>query len=247
MSPAWILSCLLLPCLLAGPQLHSRHTRQVSGPAVREVAENVFSFTSSGLYISMFIITEEGVMVIDPDSVGHSTAMLEAIRRETSAPIRFLFYSHNHYDHSKGGQVWKDEGATIVSHLEAYEFIRSNPSPDLLLPDLTWSGHTFDVRLGGLTLQLFYFGLSHGLGMTAFLIPNLRLGFIADTVSPGRVPFQYFPDFNIPGLERTLHKYLELDVEKIVFSHNANTDPLEPGSKADIQFVLDYIKVERTR
>ena len=37
--------------------------REERGPASREVAHNVFSFTSTGLYISLFIITEDGVMV----------------------------------------------------------------------------------------------------------------------------------------------------------------------------------------
>ena len=243
-----IISALLISSQVCSHHLTSltsitRHRREDSGPASKEVAHNVFSFTSTGFYISMFIITEDGVMVIDPDNVGHSRAMLAAIREKTRAPIRYLFYSHNHYDHSKGGEVWKEEGATIVSHIEAYEFIRANPSPDLVVPDMTWSGDSWDVSLGGLTLQLFYFGLSHGLGMTSFLLPQHRLGFIADTVSPGRVPFQYFPDFNIPGLERTLEKYLELEVDQIVFSHSAKSDPLEPGSKEDLQFVLEYIKV----
>ena len=60
------------------------------------------------------------------------------MREQTRAPIRYLFYSHNHYDHCKGGAVWKEEGATILAHIEAYEFIRANPSPDLVVPDLTW-------------------------------------------------------------------------------------------------------------
>ena len=238
----WLLTTFLVSSLVSSHHL-TRHRREDTGPASREVAHNVFSFTSTGLYISMFIITEDGVMVIDPDNVGHSRAMLAAIREKTRAPIRYLIYSHNHWDHSKGGEVWKAEGATVVSHIEAYEFIRANPSPGLVVPDLTWSGDRWDLRLGGLTLQLFYFGLSHGLGMTSFLLPQHRLGFIADTVTPGRLPFQYFPDFNIPGLERTLENYLELEVDQIVFSHSANTDPLEPGSKADLQFVLDYIQV----
>ena len=49
--------------------------------------------------------TEDGVMVIDPMSVQHAQLMLAEIRKVTAAPIRYLFYSHNHYDHAKGGQV----------------------------------------------------------------------------------------------------------------------------------------------
>ena len=37
-------------------------------------------------------------------------AMLAEIRNITQAPIRYLFLSHNHYDHIKGAQVFRDEG-----------------------------------------------------------------------------------------------------------------------------------------
>ena len=49
-------------------------------PESREVAENVYSFTSSGFIISLFMVTNEGVMVIDPFTEKHSKLMLEAIR-----------------------------------------------------------------------------------------------------------------------------------------------------------------------
>ena len=38
------------------------------------------------------------------------------------------------------GQVFKDEGAEIVAHVEAYEYIKENPSADLVLPDTKWTG-----------------------------------------------------------------------------------------------------------
>ena len=55
--------------------------------------------------------------------------------------------------------------------------------------------------------------------------------------------FTFLPDFNIPGLEKSLNRYLEFDIEKIVFSHSNNADPMLPGSQEDLQFTLDYIQV----
>ena len=43
----------------------------------------VFAFTVNGAYISMYVITSEGVMVIDPMSKEHSEAMLAEIRTKT--------------------------------------------------------------------------------------------------------------------------------------------------------------------
>ncbi len=35
-------------------------------PASKEVAAGVYSFSNDGFYMSMFVVTSEGVMVVDP-------------------------------------------------------------------------------------------------------------------------------------------------------------------------------------
>jgi glyoxylase-like metal-dependent hydrolase (beta-lactamase superfamily II) len=52
----------------------------------------------------MFVITEEGVIVVEPISTQHSKGLFTAIRNVTEKPVRYLLHSHNHWDHSKGGQ-----------------------------------------------------------------------------------------------------------------------------------------------
>ena len=156
---------------------------QAAKPRSKEVAPGVFSFTSSGFIISLFIVTEKGVMVIDPMKVEHAKAMLEEIRRISKAPIKFLFYSHDHWDHTIGGQVFKDEGATIVSHIDAYDWIKANPTKDLLLPDETWVGRRSSYTLGHVTLDLHHEGLSHGSGMTTFVLPKQKVNWNSNVIS----------------------------------------------------------------
>ena len=172
---------LLLACNVSGHSLVKRQEGDGGGrvPESREVAPNVYSFTSDGFVISMFMITSEGVMVIDPMNVDHSEKMLAEIREITDAPIRYLFYSHNHWDHTKGGKVFKDEGATIISHIDAQEFIKANPSADLLVPDKNWVGERYDVSLGGMNLELHYLGLNHGNGMTVFILTNEKVKYLS--------------------------------------------------------------------
>jgi len=211
-------------------------------PASKQVADGVYSFSNDGFYMSMFVVTSEGVMVVDPMNRNQATAMLAEIRNITQAPIRYLFLSHNHYDHIKGAQVFKDEGASVISHIEAYQYIEANPTTDVILPDQTWSGGRRDFTLGGVTMELHYLGLSHGLGMTSFLLQPQKVGYIADNSVPNGLPFVFLPDYNIKGLENTLRTYMSYDVEQIIFSHSNLEDPLTPGSKDNLQFWLDYIK-----
>ena len=170
---------LLLICNVCGHSLVKRQEGDIGRvPESREVAPNVYSFTADGFSISMFMITSEGVMVIDPMNVYQSETMLAEIRKITDAPIKYLFYSHNHWDHTKGGKVFKDEGATIISHIDAQEFIKANPSEDLLVPDKNWVGERYDVSLGGMNLELHYLGLNHGNGMTVFVLTNEKVKYV---------------------------------------------------------------------
>jgi glyoxylase-like metal-dependent hydrolase (beta-lactamase superfamily II) len=36
-------------------------------------------------------------------------------------PIKYMIYSHHHYDHIAGGKPFKDAGATFVAHKRAQE------------------------------------------------------------------------------------------------------------------------------
>ena len=71
----------------------------------------------------------------------------------------------------------------------------------------------------------------------------LKVGYIADLATPNQAMFFYLPDFNIPGLLRSLEEYTKYDVDKIVFSHSANPDILAPGTKEVHRFYIQYIKV----
>ena len=57
--------------------------------------------------------------------------------------------------------------------------------------------------------------------------------------------FTFLPDFNIPGMLKTLEEYTQYPVDKIVFSHSGNPDPLEPGTQENVKFVIQYVKVNK--
>ena len=208
-----------------------------------EVADNVYSYGNPAMaYFSMFVVTDNGVMAIEPVNTSHSQGLLQAIQSVTDQPIRYLLHSHNHWDHSAWGQVFKDAGATIIAHVEAYEWMRANPHPDMALPDESWGGPRSDIVLGGTTLELHYFGMSHGLGMTVFLLPEEKIVYIADIVTPQRLLFTIVPDFNIKEWERALRQIEMMDFDKAIFSHNNNSTPLQGGTKQDVTETLQFIR-----
>lgn len=188
------------------------------------VAPGLYSF-GAGMAFNAFMITDDGVIVIDSFDKDFAKASLEAVRKLTDKPIRYLIYSHNHYDHISGAEVFKAEGATILSHDATASWLKSHPSPDVVMPDQMWSGAKSELRLGKSRINLLYFGANHGEGMTVFQFPNERAIYTVDLVVPERVAFTYMPDFSPREWERTLAEMNKLDFDQVMYAHNAPVGP----------------------
>src|SRR3712207_9445456 len=66
---------------------------------------------------------------------------VDEIKKITQAPIRYLIYSHHHFDHIAGGKPFKDAGATIIAHKRAKERLAALQDPATVLPDETVDEH----------------------------------------------------------------------------------------------------------
>ena len=197
---------------------------------VWQATDGVYKYGPGDYYYSMFVVTDEGVIAIEPVSIEHSRGLLNAIGRVTDKPVRYLLHSHNHWDHSKGGQVFRDAGAKIMAHVEAYEWMKANPHPDLALPDETWAGNRKDIVLGGKTIELHYVGRGHGFGMTVFLLPKEKIAYIADIVTPNRVLYTIVPDFHFKEWTQALAEIEKMDFQTAVYAHSHAKEPFAPKS-----------------
>src|SRR5262249_46496547 len=80
-----------------------------------EGTDNVYAFRY-GNHQSMFVVTSAGVIATDPIGYGRPQAVVtyvDEIKKVSSQPIKYLIYSHHHFDHIAGGKPFKDAGATI--------------------------------------------------------------------------------------------------------------------------------------
>src|SRR4051812_28032964 len=124
-----------------------------------EGTENVYIFRNGGAQ-SMFIVTNDGVIATDPISYGKPTGgqtYLDEIKKVTNQPIKYLIYSHHHFDHIAGGKPFKEAGATITAHRRAQDRLEKIKAPHTPLPDETLDTSR-TIELGGTTLELHYLG-----------------------------------------------------------------------------------------
>jgi glyoxylase-like metal-dependent hydrolase (beta-lactamase superfamily II) len=175
-----------------------------------EGTENVYVFRYQN-HQSMFVVTPAGVIVTDPISYGRpqaAKAYLDEIRKITQAPIKYLIYSHHHYDHIAGGKIFKDAGAIVIAHRRAKERLAVLKYPDVVMPDQVVDGKR-TIKLGGTTLELIFTGRNHSDSSLVMLLPKEKVLFAVDFNSLGAVPSRLavndsYPPEWVASLKQTL-------------------------------------------
>ncbi len=158
-----------------------------------KVAEGVYVFRW-WVYRNLFVVTDEGVIATDPINPIAAKLLMQEIRKVTDKPIKYVVYSHQHWDHISGGEIFKEVGAQFVSHEGYIKHFKRRPSPAVVLPDITFSDkHT--LTLGGKNLELEYFGKNHGDCLITMRLPEEKIIFLVDIVTPKRLAFRNMPDF----------------------------------------------------
>jgi glyoxylase-like metal-dependent hydrolase (beta-lactamase superfamily II) len=105
----------LVPLSLA---VHAQGDRPPFQTTKVEGTDNVYVFRY-GNHQAMFVVTKDGVIATDPIAYGRPQAALtyiEEIKKVSDKPIKYLIYSHHHFDHIAGGKAFKDAGHGDRAH-----------------------------------------------------------------------------------------------------------------------------------
>src|SRR5437870_5172258 len=128
--------------IIAGALIAPALAQQPSPPpvATTKVTDNVYIFRYAN-HQSMFIVTPAGVIATDPISERRpAKPYIDAIQAVTKAPIKYVVYSHLHFDHIAGGKPFKDLGAVFVAHRNAQARIAALKPADVVPPDQAVDG-----------------------------------------------------------------------------------------------------------
>ena len=198
------------------------------------ITDSVYSFRYN-IHRAMVVVTSDGVIVTDPISTPAAAQMSVEIAKLTDKPVKYVIYSHNHWDHIAGAKIFKDRGATIIQHDLAARNTR--PRADVIAADQTFSGERHVLTLGDQTLELIHVGSSHGHGMLVTRLPKERLLHVVDNVTPQRIGFRGFPETSPQDSIKALRKVEALDFDRIVPGHGPAVAP-----KAEVSAIRGYLE-----
>jgi glyoxylase-like metal-dependent hydrolase (beta-lactamase superfamily II) len=202
--------------------------------------DNVYIFRYQG-HQAMFIVTPQGVIATDP--IGERrpqavTTYIDEIRKITKQPIKYVIYSHSHYDHIAGGKPFKDLGATFIAHKNAKTVLAARKSPDIVLPDQTVDKQKI-IRLGGTVLELNYVGRNHSDNTLVMRLPKEKIIFAVDWIPIQGVQFRGMADNYVPDIEESLKKVIAMDWERMIPGHPSPRLGTKDDARADLAYLED--------
>jgi len=196
----------------------SPFSAQDLGPEFTKIADGIYVQSARDINSNAgIIVTSEGVVLVDS---GHnptdSQAVLEAVKKLTPLPVRFLIDTEIHPDHTTGHFVFSPP-AVIISHTGAGEAMRRGFSPDRMLnlmkqsPEMAAAAQGYrlvppqleyrdklTLHLGGKTIEVLYLKNVHSEADSAVWLPEERVLFSASVAVPNQInvlrPFVTIPD-----------------------------------------------------
>jgi glyoxylase-like metal-dependent hydrolase (beta-lactamase superfamily II) len=207
-----------------------------------EGADGVYIFRN-GNHQSMFVVTSDGVIATDPIGYGRPTGgadYVAEIRKVTNQPIKYLIYSHHHFDHIAGGKAFKDAGATIVAHHRAQDRLKVLQDPATPIADEVVGDGGRVIRLGGKIVELSYVGLNHSDSTLVIRLVPERLIFLVDLIPVGAFPGLGMIDFYPLEAMESYKRILAMDWGRMIPGHPGPGDRL--GTRQDVE---DHIVLQQ--
>ncbi len=161
-------------------------------PLVKELAPGVYYYFGDELQKKsancLWVVFKDYVVAIDANYPWGAEEIIQEIRKTTPKPIRYVFNTHYHHDHTFGNAVFVDSGATVVSTKETANEMKTLGQREW---DEGWGGRsmkgyrrefpslTFDHRLvfddGEHRVELVKMGPAHTLGDGLAYLPKEKI------------------------------------------------------------------------
>lgn len=169
---------------------------------VKRVAPDLYFYWNDGSSNSAFLVTDDGVLVIDTQQhPADVRRLLGEFRKVTDKPIRWVVVTHAHKDHYLDNPVFKAQGATLLAHRDTRGMMRKYYKDELqrrqayfnnnrldqgesrlILPDVTFDSR-FSIHLGGREIEVIHLGAAQNPGDTLLYFPHARTLFLGGPFS----------------------------------------------------------------
>lgn len=208
---------------------------------------------------AVFIVGAEGVVVVDAlGSPVLAQALIDAIGKVSKKKIANVIVTHYHADHIYGLQVFQKNGAKIIAHPAAKDYLNSETATQRLAASRAelapwidgntklveadiWLSSEVRLNLAGMELIVKPVGPAHTPEDLVVFFPKEQVLIAGDLVFRGRLPFIGSTADTGPWL-KALNSLLDFKPKIVIPGHG----PASENANADIELLRDYLAYLRT-
>jgi len=185
-----------------------------------EVSEGVYAMEGAGGNLGL-VVGENGAFLIDDQYAPLTEKIQAAVDEVTDQPIRFVFNTHWHGDHTGGNENLAEGGSLVVAHENVrkrmsagqfMEFFDSEvpPASEKALPVVTFNDRV-SFHLGGQTVNAIHVPGAHTDGDAIVHLEEANVIHSGDIVFHGLYPFiDYGSGGSLGGMIEATDRILEL-------------------------------------
>ena len=240
---------------LAAPQ---PALQTLSGPAAagHQIASGVWFFVgdkSKGYSNTTVIEMDDYLIVVDANYPGRAKELLQIIKSLSLKPVKYVFDTHAHGDHSYGNSVWTAAGATTMAFkgvgedMDKWEPARWQQSAlkrsdlqetgqkDVQRPQRSIIGQSFTLEDRHRKVRFLSFGWGHTDGDGYVWLPKERVLCTGDAAVNG--PYNKIIDADLTNWPKVLDHALHLEPRYVLPGHGNAGGP--EILKGQAQFLRD--------
>lgn len=205
---------------------------------------------------NIIIEMQDYLIVVDANFPSGARLAMEAARKVSNKPVKYVFDTHHHGDHAYGNPLWTQAGAITLAYkgvaeeMKRYEPARwqatAKGRPDVAEmhrdapepPKQTFDKSPFILKDATREVRFYFFGWAHTRGDGFVYLPKEKVLCTGDAVVNG--PYNSTPDGNVGNWPNVVRAAQKLDVEHVLPGHGG------PGGKevleGQIQFMIELHK-----
>jgi glyoxylase-like metal-dependent hydrolase (beta-lactamase superfamily II) len=232
--------------------------------APQKIADGVwFLVGEAGKGYSNTVIIEmnDYLIVVDANYPGRAKELLEVVKGVSTKPVRYVFDTHAHGDHSYGNSVWTKAGATtiafrgVVTEMNRWEPARwqaamakredvlATGESDVQRPQKVIDGDRFVLKDSRREVRFLFLGWGHTPGDGYVWLPKERVLCTGDAAVNG--PRNKLLDANIANWPKVLDRALALKPLSVLPGHGEAGGPeILSGQARFLRDLYSAVKVE---
>ncbi len=192
---------------------------------ISKIADDFYEIEGDGGNVAV-LVTSEGVILVDDKYERDHDQIAAKIRSVTTLPVKYIFTTHYHSDHS-GGNAKYLATAEVISTVNArngiVEHKQANAQPGMAPARVTFTKE-MSVFLGGKEVRALALGRGHTDGDAVVYFPAFKTLHTGDLMAGASPLIDYPGGGSVIEWTKTLDEAMKLDIDRVIPGHGKITD-----------------------